>query len=68
MNIRTTLLLGLTLVGLAACGTDPTERTLSGGAIGAGLGAGTAAVLGGSPWTGAAIGGAAGAVTGATTH
>ncbi len=52
----------------AACGTTPTERAVSGGAIGAGAGALGAAALGGSPWAGAAIGGGVGAVTGAVTH
>lgn len=68
MTFKSLLLIGFSAVALSACGTSPTERTLSGGAIGAGLGAGTAAVMGGSPWTGAAIGGAAGAVTGAVTR
>lgn len=68
MRLPTLALLSFAILSLNACGTDPTERTLSGGAIGAGVGAGAAAVMGGSPWTGAAIGGAAGAITGATTR
>lgn len=68
MNIKSLLLMSVAALTLSACGTSPTERTLSGGAIGAGLGAGTSAIMGGSPWTGAAIGGAAGAVTGAVTR
>lgn len=52
---------------LAACGTSKTDRALSGGGIGAGVGAIGSAVTGGSPITGAVIGGAAGAATGALT-
>ncbi|QPC43174.1 hypothetical protein HW532_11020 [Kaustia mangrovi] len=52
---------------VAACGHTPGERALSGGAIGAGAGAGLAAITGGSVGTGALVGGAAGAVTGAVT-
>jgi osmotically inducible lipoprotein OsmB len=51
---------------LAACGTDPGERALSGGAIGAGAGAVGGAMMG-NPAAGAIIGGAAGAATGAVT-
>ena len=54
-------------LALSACGSSKTDRALSGGAIGAGLGAAGGAVTGGSPWTGAIIGGAAGAATGALT-
>jgi osmotically inducible lipoprotein OsmB len=52
---------------LAACGTSKTERGLSGGAIGAGIGAAGSAVTGGSILGGAALGGAAGAATGVLT-
>ncbi|MGZ9097069.1 MAG: YMGG-like glycine zipper-containing protein [Micavibrio sp.] len=52
---------------LTACGDTKGERALSGGAIGAGVGAVGSTVTGGSPWTGAIIGGAAGAATGAMT-
>ena len=52
---------------VSACGYSKTDRALSGGAIGAGVGAAGTALAGGSPWTGAAIGGAAGAITGAVT-
>ena len=52
---------------LAACGQSQGDRALSGGGIGAGIGAVGSAVTGGSPLTGAVIGGAAGAATGALT-
>lgn len=64
-------LLGAAALGLlvAACGTDPQERTTGGAAAGAATGAGVGA-LGGPPGAlaGAAIGGGAGAVTGAVTE
>ena len=52
------------MAGVVGC-TDMTPRqqgTMSGAAIGAG--AGIAAISGGNAWTGAAIGGAGGAVAG----
>jgi len=52
---------------LAGCGTDPGERALSGGAIGAGAGAVGGAMVG-NPVAGAVIGGAAGAATGVLTR
>jgi hypothetical protein len=52
---------------LAACGSTKTERGLSGGAIGAGVGAAGSAITGGSILGGAALGGAAGAATGVLT-
>jgi hypothetical protein len=52
---------------LAACGNTKTERGLSGGGIGAGIGAAGAALTGGSVLGGALIGGAAGAATGILT-
>ncbi len=54
------------LILLAACGNDPGERALSGGAIGAGAGAIGGAMLG-NPAAGAIIGGVAGAATGGLT-
>lgn len=58
----------LAILALAACGQTRGERALSGGAIGAGVGAGTAAVTGGNVLGGAAIGGAGGAAVGALTE
>jgi hypothetical protein len=56
-----------TVITVSACGHRPGDRALSGGLIGAGGGAGIAAITGGSPLVGAAIGGAAGAIGGAVT-
>ena len=55
------------LATLAACGRDPGTRAASGGLIGAGAGAGIAAVTGGNPLVGAVVGGGVGAVGGAAT-
>lgn len=52
---------------LAACGSSQSDRALSGGGIGAGVGAAGAALTGGNVVGGALIGGAAGAATGALT-
>jgi osmotically inducible lipoprotein OsmB len=54
-------------LSLAGCGYNRGDRALSGGLIGAGGGAGIAALTGGSPLVGAAIGGGAGALGGALT-
>ncbi len=54
-------------LSVAACGSNPKERGLSGGAIGAGAGAVVGAVTGMSVLTGVAIGAGVGAVTGAVT-
>jgi len=48
---------------LAACGTSPVDRTLSGAALGAGTGAAIGAIAGGP--AGAGIGAAVGGLTGA---
>ena len=55
------------LTMLSACGSDPGTRAVTGGLLGAGAGAGVAAVTGGRPATGALIGGGVGAVGGAVT-
>ena len=54
----------LTVTILVACGTTQTERTVSGGAMGAAVGAGIGA-LSGHAGEGAAIGGGVGAIGGA---
>ena len=55
-----------TALALAACGTTPGDRALSGGALGAGAGAAIGS-LSGNVGAGALIGGALGAATGALT-
>jgi len=59
----------LALFTVAGCDhmSNTQQRTLSGGAIGAGAGAALGAVTGGSPAAGALIGGAAGAGAGYLT-
>ncbi|HWP93709.1 MAG TPA: hypothetical protein VNN20_16080 [Thermodesulfobacteriota bacterium] len=56
----------LVVFSLAGCAgmSETQQRTLSGGVIGAGAGAGIAAIAGGNAWVGAAVGGAGGALTG----
>jgi osmotically inducible lipoprotein OsmB len=65
------LLAALVLVGaavsLAGCGDDPATRGVTGGLIGAGAGAGVAAIAGGKPATGALVGGGVGALGGVLT-
>jgi osmotically inducible lipoprotein OsmB len=58
-------LAGLALL-TAACGNNPTDRALTGGAIGAGTGAVIGSTVG-APIQGAVIGAAGGAVIGAVT-
>ncbi len=55
------------LLGLAACGSDPGSRALSGGAIGAGTGAVIGSVTPVGTVPGLVIGGLGGAVIGAVT-
>lgn len=64
--LRAILLAGLAL--LAACGTDPKDRTQGGAAAGASTGA-AVGLIGGPVGVvvGAVIGGGAGALTGAST-
>jgi len=66
-KILTFILLAGIAVGMSACGDDPVTRAVTGGAIGAGAGAGISALTGGRPATGALIGGGVGAVGGALT-
>ena len=64
-----TLILGTAMAAalmLSGCGTDPGDRAVSGGLIGAGAGAVIGAATG-NPAAGAAIGGVAGAAVGAAT-
>jgi hypothetical protein len=53
---------------LAACGSSTGDRALSGGGIGAGVGALGSTIFGGDPVKGAVVGGAVGAATGALTN
>jgi osmotically inducible lipoprotein OsmB len=62
-------LLALTMagaLGLAGCGTNSTDRAVTGGALGAAGGAAVGAMVG-NPLAGAVIGGVGGAATGALT-
>ena len=68
--MRTTafvLMLGMAL-SIGACGHTTGTRAVTGGLLGAGVGAGTSAIVGGRPATGAAIGGGVGALGGALTR
>jgi uncharacterized membrane protein len=67
MRIRTLALATAACVALAACGTNPGDRAVSGAALGAGAGLAIGAIAG-APLLGAAvIGAGAGAVAGAVT-
>jgi osmotically inducible lipoprotein OsmB len=61
----TAAIVALTL--LAGCGQSTADRAMSGGAIGAGVGAVGGAMMGGNPVAGAAVGGAVGAAAGGLT-
>ena len=58
---------GVVMLGLAACGSSPGDRAISGAGIGAAAGAAGGALTGGSPVAGALIGGAGGAAVGGLT-
>ena len=66
-KLQNTIIMITALGLLSACGDQPGERALSGGAIGAGTGAVGSAILGGNPATGAIVGGAVGAAAGGLT-
>ncbi len=56
------------MFGVAACGSDPGTRALTGGAIGAGAGAVVGSAVPGIGWApGAIVGGVGGAAIGAAT-
>lgn len=65
--IRNVMILSLACLLVAACGNTRGERALSGGGIGAGVGALGAAATGGSVGGGALLGAGVGAVAGAVT-
>lgn len=54
-------------LGLAACGSNQIDRTVTGAGLGAATGVAGAALTGGNLGTGAIVGGAAGAIAGAVT-
>jgi osmotically inducible lipoprotein OsmB len=66
-RLMAALLAGAVSFGMAACGTTPGGRAVSGGLLGAGAGAGVSAVTGGNVGTGALVGGGVGAAGGALT-
>jgi hypothetical protein len=66
-KIALSLVAATLMSALAGCGYSPGTRAVTGGALGAGAGAGIAAVTGGRPLTGALIGGGVGAAGGALT-
>lgn len=70
MTMRIKLLaLAVASLSLAACGSSPTDRTVSGAGIGAGTGAAIGAIFGGiGAIPGALIGGAVGGGTGLVTN
>ncbi len=59
--------LAVAALGLTGCGYSTGDRAVSGGLIGAGTGAGIAAITGGNAGTGALIGGGLGVAGGALT-
>ena len=61
------VVLGFAGAAIAACGSSPGTRAVTGGLLGAGAGAGVSAATGGRPATGALIGGGVGAAGGALT-
>jgi hypothetical protein len=67
--MRKIMLVVAASVALAACGTSPVDRTVSGAALGAGTGAAIGAIAGGPAGAGfgAAVGGLAGGATGLLT-
>ncbi|ACH40184.1 lipoprotein, putative [Citrifermentans bemidjiense Bem] len=66
MGLRRCAILALFVAGCSGCAgmSEREQRTLTGGAIGAGGGAVLSGISGGRPAVGAALGGAAGALTG----
>ncbi|MBL6457287.1 hypothetical protein JMJ55_18285 [Belnapia sp. T6] len=67
MRKTSLVLLAVAALGLGACGYRTGDRAVSGGLLGAGAGAGVAALTGGSVGTGALVGGGVGAAGGALT-
>ena len=68
MKSACSMVLILAMLNLTACGDTQGQRALSGGAIGAGVGAVGGSLLGGSALGGAVLGGVGGAAVGAFTN
>jgi hypothetical protein len=66
LKLANLMILTLLLPGVAACGNNPGDRALTGGAIGAAGGAVVGAAAG-NPIAGAVVGGLGGAAIGAAT-
>ena len=66
-TIAKTIVFAVTLLGLAACGDTWGQRAVTGAGIGAGSGALLGVATGFNPLLGAVVGGAAGAGIGAAT-
>ena len=68
-TVQRALILSLVVGSLAACSgmSEQDQRTLSGGAIGAGVGAVGTAIIGGPVLLGTAVGAVGGAAIGAAT-
>lgn len=66
-ELRSICIMMVLAASLGACGSSRGERALSGGAIGAGVGAVGSTIAGGSTLGGAVVGGAVGAGVGALT-
>jgi hypothetical protein len=66
-RITLTAVVLVSLLALGACGSSTGDRAISGGGIGAGVGA-LGGLMVGAPLEGALIGGAVGAGTGALTN
>ncbi len=64
--VRLAVVLGGVL-SVAACGSDPGTRAVTGGLLGAGAGAAVGGATGGNAGTGSLIGAGAGAIGGAAT-
>jgi len=67
MILKTSISMTALALVLAGCGHSQGERAVSGGAIGAGVGAVGSTILAADPITGAVVGGAVGAAAGAMT-
>lgn len=67
MKFASIIIVAAATLSLAACGTRPGDRALTGAGLGAATGAVGSAIIGGPVAAGAAVGAAAGAVIGAVS-